>query len=295
METGKKSERGPDLFSSEVVRLAGGRLGGGERLFLIAGPCVVESRDIMLRTAEALAVLAGRLGVFLAFKASYIKANRSSADSPRGPGLEEGLKLLAEVGEQFSLPVCTDIHETSHAAPAAGVAAILQIPAFLSRQSELIEAAAATGRVVNIKKGQFMSASQACQAAAKARGAGDGGVLLTERGTFFGYGDLVVDYRSVRGMHQCGCPVVFDATHSVQRPGAAGNISGGSRADLPALASAAVAAGVDGLFVEIHPDPQNSASDPHTSLSIEQAGQLIPQLVELGDYVREKVRSAGIE
>ncbi len=171
----------------------------------------------------------------------------------------------------------------------------MQIPAFLSRQSELIEAAAATGRIVNIKKGQFMSAPQACQAADKARAAGDGGVLLTERGTFFGYGDLVVDLRSVQGMAASGCPLVFDATHSVQQPGGAGQVSGGSREYIPLLSRAAVAAGVDGLFLEIHPDPSQSASDPHTSLSIEQAGRLIPGLVEFGDYVRDKFRSAGTE
>ena len=295
MRNESKNDRNSDLFSSEVVRLAGGRLGGGERLFLIAGPCVVESREVMFRSAAALAELAARHGVFSIFKASYLKANRSSGDSPRGPGLDEGLAILREVGEKFCLPLCTDIHETTHAAPAAEVVDILQIPAFLSRQTELIETAAATGRIVNIKKGQFMSPEQACRAAEKARGTGEGGVLLTERGTFFGYGDLVVDYRSLRGMRPSGCPVVFDATHSVQQPGGAGRISGGSRADVPLLARAAVAAGVDGLFLEVHPDPPNAASDPYTSLSIEQANELIPELVELGDYVRENIRSAGIE
>ncbi len=293
MNSAKRNNAVPGPFSSGAIELAGCRLGGGERLFLIAGPCVVESRDLMFRTAEALAELAGGLGVPLVFKASYLKANRSSAASPRGPGMEKGLELLALTGEKFSLPLCTDIHESTHAALAAGAVDILQIPAFLSRQTELIEAAAATGRVVNIKKGQFMSSAQACQAAAKAAGAG--GVMLTERGTFFGYGDLVVDFRSLRGMRAAGCPLVFDATHSVQQPGGAGAISGGSREHIPALARAAVAAGVDGLFLEVHPDPPKSLSDPHTSLSIEQARELIPQLVELGDYVRDKVRPAGIE
>ncbi len=296
MNSAKKNDAAPPgPFSSNLVGIAGGRLGGGERLFLMAGPCVVESREVMFRTAGELAELAGKLGVTLVFKASYLKANRSSASSPRGPGLEAGLELLALTGEEFSLPLCTDIHESSQASLAAEVVDILQIPAFLSRQSELIEAAAATGKVVNIKKGQFISAAQACQAADKALAAGGGGVLLTERGTFFGYGDLVVDFRSLRGMRASGCPLVFDATHSVQRPGGAGAVSGGSRADVPLLSRAAVAAGVDGLFLEVHPDPPSSLSDPHTSLSIEQAKELIPQLVELGDYVRAKVQPAGIE
>ena len=295
MKTEKKNNLPIRIPSSKAVKLAGGRLGGGERLFLIAGPCVVEDRDTMFRTAEALANLAARLGVVLAFKASYLKANRSAAGSPRGPGLENGLELLGEVGRKFGLPLCTDIHETTHAATAAQVVDILQIPAFLSRQSELIEAAAATGKIVNIKKGQFMSARQAALAAEKARGAGDGGVLLTERGTFFGYGDIVVDYRSLQCMGESGCPVVFDATHSVQQPGGAGQISGGSREYIPVLARAAVAAGVDGLFLEVHPEPARALSDPHTSLSIEQAGELIPGLVELGDYVREEFGFSGTE
>ncbi len=297
MNSAKKNDAAPrGAFSSNLVGIAGGRLGGGERLFLMAGPCVVESREVMFRTAGELAELAAKLGVTLVFKASYLKANRSSASSPRGPGLEAGLELLALTGEKFSLPLCTDIHESAQASLAAEVVDILQIPAFLSRQSELIEAAAATGKLVNIKKGQFMSAAQACQAADKALAAGaGGGVLLTERGTFFGYGDLVVDFRSLRGMRASGCPLVFDATHSVQRPGGAGAVSGGSRADVPLLSRAAVAAGVDGLFLEVHPSPANSLSDPHSSLSIEQAKLLIPQLVELGDYVRAKVQPAGIE
>jgi 2-dehydro-3-deoxyphosphooctonate aldolase (KDO 8-P synthase) len=295
MSSAKKNDVAPGPFSSSVIELAGGCLGGGERLFLIAGPCVVESREVMFRTAEAMAKMADGLGVPLVFKASYMKANRSSTESPRGPGLEEGLKLLAETGREFSLPLCTDIHESSHAQVVAEVVDILQIPAFLSRQTELIEAASATGRVVNIKKGQFMSAPQACQAADKAAGAGGGGVMLTERGTFFGYGDLVVDFRSLRSMRFSKCPLVLDATHCVQQPGGAGAISGGSRENIPLLASAAVAAGVDGLFIEVHPDPPGSLSDPHTSLSIEQALELIPQLVELGDYVRQNVRPSGIE
>ena len=295
MITENKNNLPVGISTSKAVQIAGGRLGGGERLFVIAGPCVVEDRDTLFRTAEALKGLCGKLGVTLVFKASYIKANRSAAGSPRGPGLDDGLKLLGEVGRKFELPLCTDIHETTHAAPAAEVADILQIPAFLSRQSELIEAAASTGRIVNIKKGQFMSAAQAVQAAEKAKAAGQGGVLLTERGTFFGYGDLVVDFRSLRGMAENHCPLVFDVTHSVQQPGGAGQVSGGSREYIPLLARSAVAAGVDGLFLEVHPDPPKSLSDPYTSLCIEQARQLIPGLVELGDYVRDKYRITGAE
>ncbi|HLA41371.1 MAG TPA: 3-deoxy-8-phosphooctulonate synthase, partial [Candidatus Glassbacteria bacterium] len=237
-----------------MVELAGGRLGGGERLFIIAGPCVVETPEVMFAVAGALAELAGKLGIHLIFKSSYRKANRSALGSPQGPGLEAGLGLLAEIKKKFALPLLTDIHETAEAAPAAAVADVLQIPAMLSRQTPLISAAAATGRVVNIKKGQFMSPELACLAAEKAVRSGSGGVLLTERGTFFGYGDLVVDFRSLAVMAATGWPVVFDATHSVQQPGGAGRSSGGRKEFIPLLARAAVAAGVDGIFLEVHPD-----------------------------------------
>ena len=242
---------------------------------------------MMYETAGALSVLARKLGFCCIFKSSYCKANRSSHDSPRGPGLERGLELLADLRRDFTLPILTDIHETSEAVRAARVADVLQIPALLSRQTALIEAAAATGRVVNLKKGQFMSPELACLAAEKALKAGGGGVMLTERGTFFGYGDLVVDFRSLRVMAESGCPVVFDATHSVQQPGGAGRSSAGRREFIPLLARAAVAAGVDGIFLEVHPRPASAESDPATSLGLDEAGKLITELVELGDHVRK--------
>ena len=275
-------------MKGSIVELAGRRLGSGERLFLIAGPCVVESRQIMFETAETIAGLAEELGVVCIFKSSFQKANRSSAKSPQGPGLEKGLEMLQLVKESFGLPICTDIHESAQAAAAARVADVLQIPAFLSRQTELIQAAAATGRVVNIKKGQFMDPDLMCLAAEKAYLVGNRRVLLTERGSFFGYNDLVVDFRSVKKMAACGCPVVFDTTHSVQVPGGSGESSGGKREFIALLARAAVAAGVDGLFMEVHPEPAAALSDRHTMLSLEEARKLIPLLVELADYVRER-------
>jgi len=278
----------PDRAKSSVVELAGGRLGGGERLFIIAGPCVVERLDVMRRAAEALSALAQKLGIFCVYKSSYRKANRSSVRSPEGPGLNEGLEILSRIKEEFGLPISTDIHQSAEAAPAAKVADMIQIPAFLSRQTDLLQAAAATGRAVNIKKGQFMSPELAVLAAEKVRHFGGGRVLLTERGSFFGYSDLVVDFRSIQVMAASGCPLVFDATHSVQAPGGAGESSGGRREFVPLLARAAVAAGADGLFAEIHPDPAGALSDRECMLSCEEALELIPLLVELGDYVRDK-------
>ena len=278
----------PDRPKSSVVELAGGRMGGGERLFIIAGPCVVEELDVMRQTAEALSRLAQKIGIVYVYKSSYRKANRSSIGSPTGPGLDKGLEILSRIKEEFSLPICTDIHESAEAAPAAQVADVLQIPAFLSRQTDLLHAAAATGRVVNIKKGQFMGPELAVLAAEKVCHFGGDRVLLTERGSFFGYNDLVVDFRSLQVMAASGSPLVFDVTHSVQTPGGTGESSGGKREFIPLLSRAAVAAGVDGLFMEVHPDPASALSDRQCMLSTEEAENLIPSLVELGDYVRDK-------
>lgn len=278
----------PDRPKSSVVELAGGRMGGGERLFIIAGPCVVEELDVMRQTAEALSRLAQNIGIVYVYKSSYRKANRSSIGSPTGPGLDKGLEILSRIKEEFSLPICTDIHESAEAAPAAQVADVLQIPAFLSRQTDLLHAAAATGRVVNIKKGQFMGPELAVLAAEKVRHFGGDRVLLTERGSFFGYNDLVVDFRSLQVMAASGSPLVFDVTHSAQTPGGTGESSGGKREFIPLLSRAAVAAGVDGLFMEVHPDPASALSDRQCMLSTEEAENLIPSLVELGDYVRDK-------
>lgn len=276
-------------MSDNCLEIAGRRVGTGEMLFLIAGPCVVEDRDTMGRTAEAMSALARRLGLFYVFKASYVKANRTSLKSPVGPGLEAGLETLAWIAKEFGLPVLTDIHESSEAAAAAEVAEILQIPAFLCRQTALIQAAAATGRVVNIKKGQFMDPRRMSAAVDKARAAGAGRVMLTERGTFFGYGDLVVDFRSLTHLRETGCPVIYDVTHSVQAPGAAGDSSGGHREHAGLLARAAVAAGADGLFMEVHPEPKRALSDRETTLSLDEAADLLPRLVELAGFVRERM------
>ena len=278
----------PDRAKSSVIELAGGRMGGGERLFIIAGPCVVEEIDVMRQTAEVLSRLAQKLGIVYVYKSSYRKANRSSVKTPTGPGLDKGLEILSRIKEEFSLPICTDIHESAEAAPAAQVADVLQIPAFLSRQTDLLHAAAATGRVVNIKKGQFMGPELAVLAAEKVRHFGGDRVLLTERGSFFGYNDLVVDFRSLQVMAASLSPLVFDVTHSVQTPGGTGESSGGKREFISLLSRAAVAAGVDGLFMEVHPDPASALSDRQCMVSTEEAESLIPSLVELGDYVRDK-------
>jgi 2-dehydro-3-deoxyphosphooctonate aldolase (KDO 8-P synthase) len=248
----------------------GGRawVGGDRRPLVIAGPCVIESEEHCLRMARALKDLAGQAGLHLVFKASFDKANRSSIRSFRGPGLEEGLRILARVKAETSLPVLSDIHQPSQAAPAARVLDVLQIPAFLCRQTDLLLAAAETGRPVNVKKGQFLSPWEAGNIVEKIRSAGNGHVLLTERGTTFGYQNLVVDFRSVPVMQGHGCPVIFDATHSVQRPGQRGESSGGDRAYIPVLARAGIAAGADGLFVEVHDDPEKALSDGPNALPL---------------------------
>jgi len=241
------------------------KLGGGQ-LLLIAGPCVIEGEDFALRHARKVADAAQRHGVPAVFKCSFDKANRSSGKSFRGPGLVEGLRILARVKQEVGLPVLTDVHETSQCAPAAEVVDILQIPAFLSRQTDLLLAAGATGRAVNVKKGQFLAPEDMKNAVDKLREAGCREVLLTERGASFGYHNLVVDMRSLVTMRQFA-PVCFDATHSVQRPGSQGTSSGGDRSIAPALARAAAAVGIDALFCEVHEDPDRALSDGPNSLT----------------------------
>ncbi|MFM8274108.1 MAG: 3-deoxy-8-phosphooctulonate synthase [Gemmata sp.] len=237
------------------------KVGAGNPLLWVCGPCVIESHDLTLRIADALKGYADRLGLPLVFKASFDKANRSSGKSFRGPGLQEGLKTLDAVKRSTGLPVTTDIHECGQAAPAAEVCDILQVPAFLARQTDLLEACGKTGRVVNVKKGQFMAPWDMKNVVAKLAEYGTGNVLLTERGTTFGYGLLVNDMRSVPWMQETGAPVIFDGTHSVQKPGALGDRTGGDRAMVPVLARAAVAAGCDGVFLETHPNPDAAKSD----------------------------------
>ena len=241
---------------------------GDGGLTLIAGPCVLEEPDRVLRIAEGLAQACADEGVGLVFKASFDKANRTSGNSPRGPGLDRGLAMLERVRNAIGAPVTTDVHLPRQAAAVADVVDLLQVPAFLCRQTDLLHACAATGRPVNVKKGQMVDPRTMGHAVAKLRAAGDGGVLLTERGTTFGHGDLVVDYRGLLWMREHEVPVVFDATHSVQRPSAGPGRSGGDRALAPALARAAVAIGVDALFAEVHDEPEAAWSDAATQLPL---------------------------
>ncbi|MDR2724482.1 MAG: 3-deoxy-8-phosphooctulonate synthase, partial [Candidatus Adiutrix sp.] len=244
------------------VKIGPVSFGGGMGLALIAGPCVIESAALIDETAAALKEISVRLGLGLVFKASFDKANRSSVRSFRGPGLEKGLAALAEVRSKYGLPILSDIHETWQVAPAAEVLDALQVPAFLARQTDLLAAAARSGRPVHLKKGQFMAPEEMAQAATKLEDQpGFAGLLLGERGSTFGYHNLVVDMRSLPIMAETGWPVIFDATHSVQRPAAGGLASGGDRRFVPTLARAAVAAGLDGLFLETHPDPGKALCD----------------------------------
>ena len=268
------------------VELAPGIVLGGDALPVIAGPCVVESEERTLETAHALAALADRLGIGLIFKSSFDKANRSSIGSYRGPGLEEGLRVLRLVREETGLPVLTDVHEPDQCAPAAEVCDVLQIPAFLCRQTDLVVAAAATGRAVNIKKGQFMAPDDMRKVVDKARSAGNDRVTVTERGASFGYHNLVVDMRSFAILHDEGIPVIYDVTHSLQLPGG-GEESGGNRRFAEPLARAAVAAGADGVFLEVHPEPDRALSDRAVQLAPDRAEELLKSLVKLRKVVVE--------
>jgi len=256
------------------------------RLFLIAGPCVIENETLCLRVAAALQKICARLGIFYVFKASFDKANRTSGQSFRGPGLDDGLRVLARVREKIGVPVLTDIHNESHAAVAGEVVDILQIPAFLCRQTDLVEAAAVTGQIVNLKKGQFLSPAEMGQVVDKARGAGAKRILVTERGSTFGYNNLVADMRSIPIMQRFGFPVVFDATHSVQLPGGGGTRSGGQREFAPVLARAALAAGANGLFIETHPQPDRALSDGPNMIPLAKMPELLRGLLKVFNAVK---------
>jgi 2-dehydro-3-deoxyphosphooctonate aldolase (KDO 8-P synthase) len=258
-----------------------GGIVGGDALPVIAGPCVVESEERTLETAHVLAAMAERLGLPLVFKSSFDKANRSAIGTFRGPGLAEGLRVLRLVKEETGLPVLTDVHEPGQCGPAAEVCDVLQIPAFLCRQTDLVIAAARTGRAVNIKKGQFMAPDGMRRIVDKARSAGNDRVTVTERGVSFGYHNLVVDMRSFAMMQDEGIAVIYDVTHSLQLPGAAGEESGGLRRYAEPLARAAVAAGADGLFLEVHPDPDRALSDRAVQLDPERAEALLRSLTAL--------------
>jgi len=256
-------------------------VGSGKPLTLIAGPCVIENRDLVFEVAEAVNAVCKKLGVQYIFKASFDKANRTSASTFRGPGVTAGLAVLQEVKDKLGLPVLTDIHESSHVAEVAEVVDVLQIPAFLCRQTDLLMAAAATGKAINVKKGQFLSPQEMSQVAQKLRTAGVENLMLTERGNSFGYNTLVVDFRSLPQLQSFGCPVIFDATHSVQQPGGQGGTSGGQREYVAPLARAAVAVGVDGLFMEIHPNPDKALSDGPNMLPLHRLEPLLKQLLAI--------------
>lgn len=255
--------------------------------FLISGPCVVESRELALRTAEVLKEITDRLGIGFVYKSSFDKANRTSAGSFRGPGRDEGLRILEDVRERVGVPVLTDVHTTADVDAAAAAVDYLQIPAFLCRQTDLVQHAAASGRPVNIKKGQFLSPPEMTHVVDKARAVNPGAVItVCERGSSFGYNNLVVDMRSLEIMRETGCAVVFDCTHSVQLPGGAGDRSGGQRQFVPVLARAAVAAGVSGLFMESHPKPDEALSDGPNAWPLDRMASLLESLVALDALVK---------
>ena len=256
-------------------------LSSGRRLFLIAGPCVIESEALCLDVATRLSRTCQRLGITYVFKASFDKANRTSAKSYRGVGIEEGLRILERVRSRVGLPVLTDVHTEAQATAAGEVVDVLQIPAFLCRQTDLIQAAVATGRIVNLKKGQFLSPEEMGPVVEKARAAGGRRLLLTERGSSFGYHNLVADMRSLPIMRRLGCPVIFDATHSVQLPGGGGDKSSGQREFAPVLARCALAAGADGLFFETHPDPDRALSDGPNMVPLAEMPALLQDLLRL--------------
>ncbi|MDI6751078.1 MAG: 3-deoxy-8-phosphooctulonate synthase [Pseudomonadota bacterium] len=263
-------------------------VGLDQPLFLIAGPCTAESEQLCLDVAGHMKEVTAKLGVPYLFKASYDKANRSSGKSPRGPGMEKGLEWLSRVRREIGVPVLTDVHTEADVVPVAAVVDVLQTPAFLCRQTDFIQAVAATGKPVNIKKGQFLAPGDMKQVVAKAKEANGGAdtIMVCERGVSFGYNNLVADMRSLAIMRETGCPVVFDATHSVQLPGGQGTSSGGQREFVPVLARAAVAAGIAGLFMETHPDPAKALSDGPNSWPLAQMANLLAELVELDAIVK---------
>jgi 2-dehydro-3-deoxyphosphooctonate aldolase (KDO 8-P synthase) len=279
------------------MQINGRSVGLDQPIFLIAGPCVIESEELQLRTAERLKAIADKLGIFFIFKSSFDKANRSSDKSFRGPGMEEGLKVLEKVRDSVGVPVLTDVHDIQQIKPVAEVVDVLQTPAFLARQTDFIHAVAASGKPVNIKKAQFMAPHDMknvvdkAKNAAAAAGINEETIMVCERGASFGYNNLVSDMRGLAIMRETGCPVVFDATHSVQLPGGQGTSSGGQREHVPVLARAAVASGISGLFMETHPDPANALSDGPNAWPLDRMESLLTTLVALDRTVKE----AGFE
>ena len=273
-------------MKTREIEIGAVRIGGNLPLVLIAGPCVIESETHAMKMAEQIVAIAGELRVPYIFKASFDKANRTSVAAFRGPGLKDGLRTLRKIADTFHVPILTDIHEASQAAPAAEVCDVLQIPAFLARQTDLLAAAAKTGRVVNLKKAQFMAPWEMANAVEKVRRAGNEKILLTERGASFGYQNLVVDMRSFPILAKTGFPVIFDVTHSVQLPGGAGKSSGGQPEFIEPLARAGVAIGVDGIFLEVHDNPAKALSDGTNALPLNQLRPLLSRLVELSALPR---------
>jgi len=267
-------------------------LNSPDRLTLIAGPCVIENEKLCLQIAASLKKTCAKLGIFYVFKASFDKANRTSTKSFRGPGLDKGLRVLAKVREKFGVPVLTDIHTEMQAEVAGEVVDILQIPAFLCRQTDLIETAALTGQILNLKKGQFLSPAEMGQAVEKARHAGAKKILLTERGTTFGYNNLVADMRSIPMMKRFGFPVIFDATHSVQLPGGGGDKSSGQREFAPVLARAAIAAGANGIFIETHPRPERALSDGPNMIPLAEMPALLRSLLKVFKATRDAYKKS---
>ena len=283
------------MTPTSVIALGQWKLGGNNPFFLISGPCVIESESHCMEMAGRLKEITAHLKIPFIFKASYDKANRTSVHSHRGPGLEKGLEILQKVGQELHfrapgfvlIPVTSDVHEVNQVEPAGQVLDMLQIPAFLSRQTDLIQAAAATGKIVNIKKGQFLAPWDVQHVVEKAQLAGPAGVILTERGVSFGYNNLVTDFKALPVMRALGVPVVFDATHSVQLPGGAGGWSGGQAEFIPHLARAAVAVGTDGLFIEVHDRPEKALSDGANALQIDEVENVLSQLQEIDQLVKK--------
>ncbi|MDG1134293.1 MAG: 3-deoxy-8-phosphooctulonate synthase [Pseudomonadales bacterium] len=272
------------------MQLENFEVGGDNPLFVIAGPCVIESETLIMETATALKELGEKVGVSLIFKSSFDKANRSSMDSYRGPGIEEGLRILERVKTELTMPVLTDVHEDTPLDEVASVVDVMQTPAFLCRQTNFILNVCAQGKPVNIKKGQFLAPLDMLQVAKKAKSTGNEQIMVCERGASFGYNNLVSDMRSLALMRQTDCPVVYDATHSVQMPGGQGSVSGGQREMVPVLARAAVAAGISGLFMECHPDPSKAMSDGPNSWPLHMVGDLLTQLMAIDAVVKGQPR-----
>lgn len=283
------------MMPNPVVEIGSARFGNDLPIAVIAGPCQLESRAHALETAFALKEIAGRLGIGLVYKTSFDKANRTSARAQRGLGLEKSLPIFAEIRESLGLPVLTDVHDAHQCAEVAQAVDVLQIPAFLCRQTDLLLAAAATGRVVNVKKGQFLAPWDMDNVVEKLTGAGNPNVMLTERGTSFGYNTLISDFRGLPVMARTGAPVIFDATHSVQQPGAMGGSSGGQREFVPVLARAAVAVGTAGLFIETHQDPDRAPSDGPNMVPLRQFEGLLRDLMALDQLSKAQQRAARLE